>query len=140
MTEETTHYSYESHVVLPKESSKTHKDEDPQIPINVVIKNIDFMVPVEISFEIINTITQEVVGEELKISGGMNLAKQYVSIDDSKFPPQITEQLKQNTFQFLQQNGNMPQNQYEANDEVYDQAERAQSEHSDLQEQNLGDI
>ena len=94
----------------------------------------------EISFEIINTITQEVVGEELKISGGMNLAKQYVSIDDSKFPPQITEQLKQNTFQFLQQNGNMPQNQYEANDEVYDQAERAQSEHSDLQEQNLGDI
>lgn len=130
-----THYSYQSEITLDKEKLK--QDSDIQIPISVNIKSVKFMVPIHLEFELVNTITEEIVGEPFSIGGGIDIANQELSLG-MKFPDQVADQIKKNVFKYIFDQSILEEDKFEAKSDVYEQAERAQKEHDNLQEQNLG--
>lgn len=135
---EEAHYKYDSEIELKKPEAKNavHSDTNPQVPIRVDVKDVKFLVPVEIDFEIVNTITDEVVGDPVKITGGVNIPKEELSLH-KKFPEQVAEQIRKSVFEFIWDSSARPESQYEANEDVYEQAERAKVEHDTLHEENI---
>lgn len=131
------HYSYQSDIKLDKEQLK--QDSDVKIPIRVNVKSVKFMVPVHLEFELVNTITEEIVGEQFSIGGGLDIANQELSLG-TKFPDQVADQIKKSVFKHIFEHSELEDDKFEANDDVYNQAERAQKEHDSLQEQNLGGL
>jgi len=135
---EEAHFTYQSEVSLKKGQMKMHQDSaDLQVPIRVDIKSVKFMVPVQIEFEIVNTITDEIVGEKIAVGGGVDIANQELTLQ-TKFPDQVAEHIRKSVFAHIFSGGALAEDQFEAGEEVYSQAERAKEEHDNLQDQNLG--
>jgi len=121
---EQAHFSYQGHVKLNEFKSS--------IPIEIKINHIKFLVPVQIEFDVINTDLNEKVGDTITVDGGIDLARKDLSV--SKLPEEISVLLKQAVFNHLLQTTTLPEDAFQAGEEVYEQAERATKEHTILQE------
>lgn len=132
---EKAHYNYNSEIDL-KPKSAIHQDKDLQVPIRVDVQGVKFMVPIEIEFEIVNTITDEIIGESVRVGGGIDIRNEELSLH-KKFPDPVNEEIKKSVFQFIWNNMQRPDGEYEAGEDVYKQAERATKEHNTLHEENI---
>lgn len=113
------------------ENKELRQEEPEKVPIQVKINNARFLVPLVIEFDIVNSITNETIQKDLRANGDIDLANKELFVDDS-YPPYVVDLLQKNIFQYLQ-SMNQDERYYEANNDVYEQAERAQEEHGVLQ-------
>ena len=103
-----------------------------EIPINLSISKVQCLVPVKITFKINNAETDEAISDELTVIGNMDYARQELDINPSDLPEKIIDLLKVDLFEYFAASTKLPENKYEASEEVYDQAERAQNEHEEV--------
>lgn len=116
----TAHYSYEGKATLKKSE---------QIPVEIKINDVRFLVPVQIDCEIITN--DEKFGQKnMQIDGGIDLARQEASFPS--IPVSISDLLKKRVFEFLKETTKIAEDTFQAGEEVYEQADRASTEHDNL--------
>ena len=94
---------------------ETGKGKKPQ---DVEIKGVEFFVPVRVYME--------VDGVQIYETAHIDYANKRLFFEDIRFN---TDETIGKVFQFLFNATNLDENQYEANDEIYDQVDRAREEY-----------
>lgn len=99
----------------------------------IEIEDISFLMPIRI--------TCKINGQPQIISGGMNYATKEMVLNDTHIiPAELAESMKEKVFEFLKIATTLPEESYQASDEVYEQAARANEEYEEISKQNVGGL
>lgn len=105
-------------------------------PVEVIIKNVKFLIPVEVEIAVLNSISGDSIAEGIKIQGSINLIHKEFNTQQ-ELPESILNLVRKNLFEFLNKNSVIDTEQFELDDEIYEQASKAQSAHDDLHKDNV---
>ena len=94
----------------------------------IEIKQVQFLVPIRVVYT--------VDGVEMVAEGNANIATQQVFLDRSQEHPWVAEMV----FPFLRNANTLPEDNFEAGEEVYEQADRAQGEYQQAHKQHVGGL
>lgn len=96
--------------------------------VKIEIKQVQFLVPIRVLY------TSD--GTEMVAEGTANIATQEVFLDRQQEHPWVADMV----FLFLGQANATIQDQFEADDEVYEQANKAQKEYQNAHKQHVGGL
>ena len=96
---------------------------------SIIIKKIHFLVPVHIDYTIDGVVTSA--------QAQLNLAAQEVFLEN---PEEHPNQLSELIFPFITKSTHIREDEYEANDEVYSQANKAEGNYQNAHKQHVGDL
>lgn len=95
----------------------------------IAIKKIHFLVPVHIEYT--------VDGIATSVKARLNLAGQEVFLEN---PQEHPDRLSELVFPFITNSTHIREDEYEANDEVYSQANKAEGDYQNAHKQHVGDL
>lgn len=112
-------------------------NEQTGFSVELIIKNIKFLIPVEVELDVINSLTGSTITNDNKIKGSINLIdKEFHPENKEDIPEVMFDLFKKKLFEFLNKNS-IREDQFELDDEIYNQASKAQSEHDNLHKTNV---
>lgn len=122
---EQAHFRYEANpknIVIPS---------GPAVRKEIEVEDISFLMPIRIKCKI--------DGNPSLILGGMNYATREMVID-TLLPEDTKKELHEKVFEFLKFATTLPEEAYQASDEVYQQADRANREYETMHRENVGGL
>jgi len=117
------HFRYEGNVSM-KAGKAQYEESEPQ---EIVVKGVEFFVPVRVYMN--------VDGEDEYGTAHLDYANKRMFFEDARFN---TDEVREKVFDFLFQATNLPENQHQASDEIYEQVDRARQEHDEVSNMKEG--